>query len=359
MADFPPPAAKKTRTGPLNPALFLLVYSLLLAACAPAPQSWQFDGRTMGTTYHVTLVDVPAGVDRAALHQLIDAELEQVNREMSTYIPDSELMRLNRGPAGEAVPVSAHLAEVVELSLDIYRRSNGAFDVTVGPLVSLWGFGPAERSDEPPADGDIAALLRELGSDALEVQRSPDAIRRARPVEIDLSAIAKGHGTDRVAELLEAKGIHNYLVEIGGDLRTSGRNPRGALWRIGIESPGGDGQRVQRPVAVSGKSLATSGDYRNYYEQDGVRYSHTLDPRTGRPIVHTTASVTVIADTCAAADGWATALNVLDADAALALAEREQLPVFLLVKTQQGFEERYSSAFAPYLESSGLERSEQ
>ncbi|WP_234994846.1 FAD:protein FMN transferase [Microbulbifer donghaiensis] len=324
----------------------------MFSACTPSPKSWQLSGPTMGTSYHITVVDVPAGLTRTALQQLVDGELQQVNQEMSTYIDDSELMRFNRGPVGEAVPVSAHLAQVVELSKDIYRRSDGAFDVTVGPLVNLWGFGPQPEPERVPDDAAIAALQQQLGSDALTIERNPDRLARSRPVQIDLSAIAKGHGVDRVARLLEKQGIANYLVEIGGELRTLGRNPKGQEWRIGIESPDSAGRMVQKPISVSGKSVATSGDYRNYYEREGVRYAHSIDPRTGRPLQHRLASVTVIADTCAEADGLATALNVLGADAGLKLAERENLAVFMLVKTDEGFQERYSDAFKPYLERS-------
>jgi len=346
-----------TKTGPLTPALFLrfgllICFVLTLGACTPAPRDWLLSGRTMGTTYHITVVDAPAGLDKQSLQQQIDTELQQVNQEMSTYIDDSELMRFNRGPVGEAVPVSAHLALVVDKALDIYRRSGGAFDITVGPLVNLWGFGPQPEPDNVPSDADIARLDKIVGSDALTVEHNPERITRSRPVELDLSAIAKGHGVDRVAELLQAQGIHSYLVEIGGELRTLGKNPQGVDWRIGVERPDPGGRAVQEPIAVSGKAVATSGDYRNYYERNGVRYAHTIDPRTGRPLRHRLASVTVIADNCAEADGLATALNVLGADAGLKLAEKEGLPVFMLVKTDEGFEERSSSAFAPYLENS-------
>lgn len=167
-----------------------------------------------------------------------------------------------------------------------------------------------------------------------------------------MSAIAKGHGVDRVALLLERQGVRNYLVEIGGELRTRGVNPKGKAWRIGIEAPDSFGQMVQQPIEVSGKAVATSGDYRNYYERDGIRYSHSIDPRTGRPLTHNLASVTVVAESCAEADGLATALNVLGAKEGLDLAERDNLAVFMLVKTDKGFEERFSSAFAPYLERS-------
>lgn len=338
------------KTGSLLTALFLLCISAFFSGCSPAQKSWQLSGRTMGTSYHVTVVDVPPRVNRAQLQALIDGALSAVNQEMSTYIEDSELMRFNRGPVGEAVPVSEHLAQVVELSLDIHRRSGGAFEVTVGPLVNLWGFGPQPEPEQVPGRAAIEELLQRVGSDALKVEHAPNRITRSREVEIDLSAIAKGHGVDRVAQLLEEQGIRNYLVEIGGELRTLGKNPKGADWRIGIERPDPAGRSVQQPIAVSGKSVATSGDYRNYYERDGKRYAHSIDPRTGYPLEHRLASVTVVADTCAEADGLATALNVLGTEAALEMAEREKLAVFLLVKTDSGFEERYSSTFTPYLD---------
>ncbi|WP_237056055.1 FAD:protein FMN transferase [Microbulbifer sediminum] len=323
-----------------------------MAACSPGGETWKLTGPTMGTRYHLTIVDAPDGVTREGLQSLVDSELVAVNQEMSTYIPDSELMQLNDGPVGEPVPVSAPLAEVVGLALDIYRRSEGAFDITVGPLVNLWGFGPTPEPQQVPAQAEIDSLLAQLGSDALVLERKPDRLTRKRPVQLDLSAIAKGYGVDRVARLLDDLGVANYLVEIGGELRTRGHNPDGREWRIGIESPTTAGHVVHKPVRVSNRAVATSGDYRNYYERDGVRYSHSIDPRTGRPLSHQLASVTVIADNCAEADGLATALNVMGADAGLQLAEREGLAVFMLVKTKDGFEERYSSAFAPYLEES-------
>ncbi|WP_105104018.1 FAD:protein FMN transferase [Microbulbifer pacificus] len=357
-------ANASTKTGPLYSALFLFVASgfagasraifvlslVLLASCAPEKTTWKLSGPTMGTAYHITVTDVPPGVSKAELQSVIDAELAAVNQEMSTYIPDSELMRFNAAPVGEGVEISAHLADVIARSLEIYRHSDGAFDVTVGPLVNLWGFGPLPEPEKIPAEDEIASLVQAIGSDALDLNGL--VLTKSRAVTIDLSAIAKGHGVDRVADLLEARGIANYLVEVGGELRTAGVNPQGAVWRVGIERPSA-GQVVQKPIQVSGKGIATSGDYRNYYERDGKRYAHTIDPRTGRPVEHKLASVTVIAETCAAADGYATALNVMGADAALKLAEEQQLAVFLLVKTDSGFEERVSSAFSPYLERQG------
>ncbi|KUJ85049.1 thiamin biosynthesis protein ApbE [Microbulbifer sp. ZGT114] len=342
-----------TKTGPVFRALFLLFGVLFFAVgCAPRDEVWQLSGPTMGTRYNITVVNPPASIDREELQQVIDGELVAVNNEMSTYIPNSELMRFNRGPVGEGVAISRHLADIVALSLDINQRSAGAFDITVGPLVNLWGFGPQPEPETAPSDEEIAALLALLGSDALHLERNPDRLTRKRAVELDLSAIAKGHGVDRVAEVLERRGVENYLVEIGGELRTLGRNPKGHNWRIGIEKPVLAGSVVQVPVEISGRAMATSGDYRNYYERDGVRYAHSIDPRDGRPLQHRLASVTVIADSCAEADGLATAINVMGAEAGLQLAEREGLAVYMLVKSDKGFEPLASSAFQPYLERS-------
>ncbi len=327
-------------------AALLMVLLFALSGCSQEKTVWKLSGPTMGTAYHVTVVDAPGVLDQAELQAMIDGELAAVNQEMSTYIPESELMRFNRGPVSQPVAISPNLALVIGQALEIYRNSGGAFDVTVGPLVNLWGFGPQPEPETIPAAEEIDALRAEIGSDALTLEGQQ--LSRSRPVQIDLSAIAKGHGVDRVADLLTAQGIENYLVEVGGELRTAGVNPAGRVWRIGVERPSA-GQVVQKPIQVAGKGIATSGDYRNYYERDGKRYAHTIDPRTGRPVEHRLASVTVIADTCAMADGYATALNVMGAEAALKLAEELQLAVFLLVKTDSGFEERVSSAFAPYL----------
>ncbi len=353
-----------TKTGPQFSALFLYLRFgtkmmkpfltflgvLLLAACSAEESSWKLSGPTMGTRYHITVVAAPAEVSRESLKADIDAELVAVNQEMSTYIPDSELMRANDVAVGDAVALSDNLALIVGLSKTIYQQSSGAFDVTVGPLVNLWGFGPDPEPETVPSDEEINKLRAQVGSDALTL--SGNTLTKSRDVFIDLSAIAKGHGVDRVAELLESKGITNYLVEVGGELRTLGHNATGAPWRIGIERPSA-GQVVQKPIAVSGKSIATSGDYRNYYERDGKRFTHTIDPRTGYPVEHRLASVTVIADTCAEADGLATAINVMGAEAGLKLAEKDNLAVFMLVKTDDGFEEQSSTAFSPYLESQG------
>ncbi|WP_246004332.1 FAD:protein FMN transferase [Marinimicrobium koreense] len=323
---------------------------LLLGGCEPRVEheAHRFSGPTMGTTFNVTLVvtDQSPPVDAAKIQAGLERELAQINQQMSTYIDDSELMQFNRSKVGQWQSLSAPLAEVLAISRRISERSEGAFDITVGPLVDLWGFGPLAEPEQVPSDVAIAAARSAMGyaQVALDGQRA----RRLSDVRLDLSAVAKGYGVDHLADWLEAQGYEHYLVEIGGEVRLSGDSPRGDAWRIGVEQPSlvqGDGRKA---LALTDIAMATSGDYRNYYERDGVRYSHTIDPRTGRPIAHRLASVTVLAPTSAEADAWATALNVLGPEAGMALAEREKLPVYMIVKTDDGFTDDYSSAFAPW-----------
>ena len=287
------------------------------------------------------------------LQQAIDQQLLLINQQMSTYQDDSELSKFNRALVGEWVNVSANLFDILVMSMELSWLTGGAFDITVGPLVNLWGFGP-DGLDMPstvPDAGNIKALLEQSGFQAIELALDDNSIRKTKPVILDLSAIAKGYGVDKVAELLLYAGYTDFMVEIGGELRLAGNSPRGTPWRIAIEQPDANAfGQSNKAVQVSGVSIATSGDYRNYFEQDGKRYSHTIDPTTGYPTDHSLASITVIADSSAYADGLATALNVLGPEKALQLAEQQGLAIYMLVKTEQGFAAQYSEAFKPYLQ---------
>ncbi|MDM3869913.1 FAD:protein FMN transferase [Porticoccus sp. W117] len=301
----------------------------------------------MGTTYHVTVIaaDLPADLPKQ-----IQAVLDRVNSLMSTYSPDSQLSQLNDLQVGKSMVLAPELMEVLAISQGIYRDSEGAFEPTVGTLVELWGFGAAESRSLIPNESLITEAKSRIGFDKLILEGLK--AHKTADIRIDLSAVAKGYAVDLVSELLISHRLSNFLVEVGGEMRLSGTKDNGKSWRIGIEKPTTGPRAIRIGVDVTDAAVATSGDYRNYFERDGVRYSHTIDPQTGYPVTHKLASVTVIADNCARADALATAFMVMGTERALALAEKLQLPVYLLVKQGDGFEARHSTYFEPYLNSS-------
>lgn len=329
------------------------VFCIFLSACAKEPaKHFKLSGLTMGTSYHITVVadaDRLPGLTTSQLQQLIDSQLMLINQQMSTYLPDSELSRLNNEVNGEWASISPELFDILLLSVELGWLSNGSFDITIGPLVDLWGFGP-EHQQVVPTDAQITQRLKGVGFQNIELNLADNKVLRRGGVRMDLSAIAKGYGVDVVAALLKSQGFNDFMVEIGGELYLSGHSPRGTPWRIAIEQPSGQLGGVHRAISVSNMAVATSGDYRNYYERDGKRYSHTIDPSTGRPITHTLASVTVIADTASRADGLATAINVMGAEKGLQLAKQQGLAVYLMSKSDTGFKSQYSDAFEAFLE---------
>ena len=306
----------------------------------------------MGTVYNVRVVGSAAGSNVAALQQQVDLRLAAINRQMSTYLPDSEISRFNCYAGDDWFAVSAETARVVAAGLEVSRDTQGAFDVTVGPLVNLWGFGPAGRAREPPTDEAIAECQARVGYTRLEVRQEPPALRkRQADVYVDLSAIAKGFAVDEVAKLLDRHAVRSYLVEIGGEVRTRGRKPDGGGWRIGIERPVAGVRQLDCVVELDDRALATSGDYRNFFERQGRRYSHEIDPRTGRPVDHGLISVSVLADDCLTADAWATALLVLGPDAALTTARQLGLEVLCMVRSGDGWTEQATPGFAARIRS--------
>ncbi|WP_339907248.1 FAD:protein FMN transferase [Symmachiella dynata] len=303
---------------------------------APTVESLSLTGETMGTTYSITVADPPPELVAAALQTSVDAALETVNNQMSTWRPDSELSRFNAAQTTEWVPVSPELAKVVAAAQQISKQTDGAFDVTVGPLVQLWGFDSNGRPDKIPTQEQIDAARARCGYTQLEVRSSPPALRKTRAdVSVNLSAIAKGYGVDRMAQLLRDAGVERFLVEIGGEVRTRGKNASGRDWNIAIEAPqAGLLHEVYRVVAPGERGMATSGDYRNFYEQNGKVYSHTINPQTGRPIESVMASATVLADDCMTADAWATAVMVLGPERGMELAGQHNLPAMLIVRAE-------------------------
>jgi thiamine biosynthesis lipoprotein len=330
------------------PNLVVGVLALLASACGdPALRLVELSGTTMGTIYNVKLVGIPAELEKKTLHARIDEKLIAINAQMSTYDRESELSRFNKSRSTDWVETSTDLAAVIREAQHVSELTAGAFDVTVAPLVDLWGFGPDDRQDRIPSPREIAAMAARIGYTHVRARGSPPAIRKDLPnLHIDLSAIAKGYAVDQITELLESLGIANYLVEIGGELRGRGHNDTGSRWRIGIEQPEFGSRDVHTVITINDVGVATSGDYRNYFEKDGVRYSHTINPRTGRPITHTLASVTVIGYSTAEADALATGLMVLGPEEGYRLAEREGIAACFIVRTADGFIDRQTLAFA-------------
>jgi FAD:protein FMN transferase len=333
--------------------LFILIFVLTLVACndLQSPDVYQLSGNTMGTSYNIIIVG-----EELVEAALIDATLEDIENIMSTYRLDSELMQLNEAPVNTWVTVSPSLYKVLLISEEISVLSNGAFDITVSPLVNLWGFGPAwlENNTAPntvPDNDDIQALMHSIGYQHLVIASDREAVLKKEMISIDLSAVAKGYAVDVLTKLLDANNISNYLVEIGGEISSKGRNAEGEFWRVAIETPERSAQ-VGNPLQIielSNLSVASSGDYRNFFQVDDVYYSHTIDPRSGSPISHNLASVTVIAETTAYADALATAFNVMGIEKAMTLANNNNIPAYFIVKTADDFSASFSADFAHYI----------
>lgn len=320
---------------PIAPLLLALIVLCRPAIAQSGSSILETRGQTMGTSYMVKIFDPPNDL-ATDWRELVDAELRSVNDQMSTYLESSELSRFNRSDSIDWIEVSPETASVVAKSLEIFELSGGTFEMTIAPLVNAWSFGPGKRNHSPPDDAAIASSLENIGSAGITVQSDPPAIRKSNPkLTIDLSAIAKGHGVDRVVGVVNRLGAKNVFVEIGGEVRVTG-DKAGKSWMVGIQMPDVAGDVVAVAYPIAEKSIATSGDYRNFFEHEGIRYSHTIDPRTGRPVKHDLASVSVIADDCMTADGWATALNVLGTDEGFKLAEKLGLDALLISRVADG-----------------------
>lgn len=304
-------------------------------------------GSTMGTTYTIRYHTKQDGEKHPNMQLLIDDELNRVNQQMSTYLKDSEISRFNESRSTDWFPVSADTANVVDLSLQISTISGGAFDVTVGPLVNLWGFGPDKTREAIPSSADIEATKAAVGFEKLSVQLSPPALKKSMPeLQVDLSAIAKGHGVDRVAELFRKHGISDFFIEIGGEIYANGTRLDGQPWQVGIEAPFANTQSIQTVVGLTGAAMATSGDYRNFFEVNGQKFSHTIDPSSGFPVTHQLASASVVSENCALADAIATCMMVLGPENGLRLAESENWAVLLMQRDEGSITSTCSTAFS-------------
>ena len=325
------------------PGIFVLGLFVLLIIRTPEQNRQQnLQGQIMGTYWIVkTLHGNPE------LQESIQKELDDINEKMSTYLPQSELSLFNTHNETTPYSLSPETIEVLKAAHEVSSHSSGAFDITIKPLVDLWGFG-SSKSTEPPDEESRMAAMEKVGYTSLTMTAT--TLQKKHPqMEIDLSAIAKGYAVDRVAQLLEQKGHTDYMVDIGGEIKAKGKNAKNRYWRIGIETPDAQRGTYTDVVELRDMAVATSGDYRNYYEQDGKRISHTIDARTGMPITHSLASVSVLHASAMMADAWATALNVVGPQEAMNLAQQHQLNVMLIVRTQKDEHEiQYSDQFAQY-----------
>lgn len=333
----------------LTRAVMLLVMTMALVGCGDQRELIHLNGSTMGTYYSIKLIKqegLPAATD---IQAEIDRRLELVNDQMSTYRKLSELSQFNQHTTNEPFTVSADTAKVIKESLRLSELTNGAYDVTVGPIVNLWSFGPEARPEATPTDEELNKRREIIGYHHLKVDGNK-LIKDIPDLYVDLSSIAKGFGVDVVADYFDELGVPDYLVEIGGELSLKGNNLEGIPWRIAVEKPTEDGSRsVQEIIEPGNMAVATSGDYRNYFEEDGIRYSHLINPKTGKPIANHVVSVTVLHPSSMTADAYATAFSVMGEEESIKLANEENLPILLVIKTENGFKEYLSDDFVPYL----------
>lgn len=325
----------------------VLFAPVALVACKRSATVLDFSGQTMGTSYKVVAIDHGRSVAQDELTTAVDTVLAEVNAQMSNWDTNSEVSRLNETAHTTATQVSPEMAQVLSAANDVHDATEGQFDVALGPLIEAWGFGAGPQQPAAPSDAAIEKALASAGRAAPLLVSGNAVYKTNADTQVYLSAIGKGHGVDRVAKVLQEFGIEDYLVEIGGDLVTAGRNAQGRPWQIGIETPDALDRRVQQVVGISGMGMATSGDYRNYFEKDGTRYSHILDAATGRPVTHATTSATVLSDSAMLSDAWATAMLTLGRDRGMDIATALNLAVLFIDRDAagNGFESLASPAY--------------
>lgn len=327
----------------------LLISGLAFVLTACAQQELDVGGPTMGTTYSIKVANPPDGISASTVQDATREILDRIDRSMSGYRVDSEISRFNSATSTEWFDVSSDLAIVVDAALQVSQQSGGAFDITVGPLVSAWGFGASDEPIDLPDDARLSELRTHVGYEKLHARLNPPALRKDDPrLLVDLNGIAPGYAVDLLAQKLRDMGINNFMIDIGGEVRAHGRNARRQLWRIAVERPIDAEPEPYAIVELDNASVTTSGEYRHYYDRHGQRYSHTIDPRTGRPVSHSLASVVVIGSTSMHIDAWATALNVLGTQEGAALATKLDMPVLFIEADGGKLRSVTTPRFAPY-----------
>ena len=333
--------------------IFILIIFLIIGVSACQQTNYEIlvlNGLTMGTTYSVKINADNAFVEKNQISDDIDEILSEINQSMSTYIKESELSNINFSTISDWQSLSDDLFEVIDHAINVSLKTNGAFDITIAPLVNLWGFGPDKLQNKIPTDEIIELTKQNTGYKKISIDKSLKKISKLDPnLHIDLSGIAKGFAVDKIARYLDKRGFKNYLIEIGGELIGKGLNKDNEIWQIGIENPNNNSDTIKQIIRLKDMAMATSGNYMNYFEKDGVRYSHTINPVTGKPIKHKLASVTVLDNSAMNADALATAFMVLGSEKALSLANNLEIAVYLIIKDGKSFEEKYNDYFIPYL----------
>ncbi|SDS47996.1 FAD:protein FMN transferase [Pseudomonas oryzae] len=322
-----------------------------LAGCQFSDPLESFGGPTMGSTYSVKYVRADGVADAQTLQAGVEGILAEVDQQMSTYRDDSLIERFNRAPAGTCMAMPGAVLELVRLGEGLSLQSGGAFDLTIEPLLNLWGFGPKSRGEQVPGAEAIAEARQRVGHQHLRIDG--ERLCKDAKVQVDFNSVAAGHAVDRIAAWLEQQGVASYLVEATGELKARGRKPDGSAWRIAIEAPRDDQRVAQKILQLDGYGVSTSGDYRNYFEENGHRYSHTLDPRTGAPIAHRLAAVTVVHRQALLADGLSTLLMVLGPEEGEAWAERQGIAAFFVTREGDGFVSHATKAFTALSEAQG------
>ena len=317
---------------------------LVLSGCGNGDDVMEsFGGPTMGSTYSIKYVR-HAGLPKPAVVQAeVEKILAQVDQQMSTYRNDSDIERFNALPANRCQAMPASILELVRVGEKLSVQSEGSYDLTVEPLLNLWGFGPQAREEKVPAAEALAEVRQRVGYQHLRIEG--DQLCKDAAVEVDFNSIAAGYAVDTIAARLEAMGIHDYLTEATGELKASGKKADGSPWRIALEEPRDDRQVAERVIVVDGYGLSTSGDYRNYFVQGGRRFSHTFDARIGAPVSHDLASVTVIHPSALMADGLSTLLLILGPERGWDYAEKHDIGAFFVIRADTGFVTRSSHAF--------------
>ncbi len=344
-------------------AVIVIVTSLILVGCSQGQQQSptqekRLQGQAIGTTYSIIFLEGEESLSTEQLEKEFNDLIDAANKSMSTYHKSSEISVFNRMKSTEPVNSSQSVRKVVAEGIRLHELTSGSLDITLKPLSGLWGFGPNHVPHKIPSDEALAAVKAKTGVDKLVIE-GEQLSKKIVDLEVDLNTIGKGFLVDQTAQLLESHKINHYLVEIGGEMRIKGHNGRSKPWKIGVINPISGTPKAQRAVYPGNNGVATSGDYYQYFEENGVRYSHILDPATGRPISHNLASVTVFHPSSMTADGLATAIMVMGAEKGLALAQKHDFAIYLIIRDGDKFVSKMSAAFKPHLSEETMTKSVQ